>query len=434
MSFLGMRGSGDWATDQRPKNWREGILYLYPNGQAPLTAIMSKLKSERVDDPEYNWWTKTLPSQRATVTGIYTDAVLATAYTSGGVAGDIVYFKMAAADVAHFRVGHQVLMRDASDLTVDVVGKVTARAANGASSYVAVKLLEADDNSASHDLSDCDTMIIIGNVNAEGAAMPGAVAYDPTKIANYTQIWRTSLSITRTARRTKLRTGDSYKEAKREALELHSLEMEKSMIFGVPTEGTGDNGKPERTTGGILYYLRTYASTNVVDFYSDSTYSGKAWLDDGGGETWLTNFLELLFRYGRQEKLALCGSGALLGINRLAQASTHMNITPTTKAYGINVNQWITPFGTIYLKTHPLFSMEATLRNSILLIEPEELSYRFIDDTNFYGEGDTKTTSQGNNSNRIDGTNEEFLTEAGLEIHHPSVFGFMNGVGLDCGA
>ena len=52
MPFLGMRGTGDWATDQRPKSWREGILYLYPNGQAPLTAIMSKLRSERCDDPE----------------------------------------------------------------------------------------------------------------------------------------------------------------------------------------------------------------------------------------------------------------------------------------------------------------------------------------------------------------------------------------------
>uniref|UniRef100_A0A6M3JA30 Putative structural protein n=1 Tax=viral metagenome TaxID=1070528 RepID=A0A6M3JA30_9ZZZZ len=53
-AFLGMRGNGDWATDQRPKNWRETILYLYPNGSAPLTAILSKMSSEKVDDPEFN--------------------------------------------------------------------------------------------------------------------------------------------------------------------------------------------------------------------------------------------------------------------------------------------------------------------------------------------------------------------------------------------
>ena len=71
--FLGMRGTGDWVTDQRPKNWREGILYLYPNGTASLTAILSKMKSESTDDPEFNWWTKILPTQRATLTGKYTN-------------------------------------------------------------------------------------------------------------------------------------------------------------------------------------------------------------------------------------------------------------------------------------------------------------------------------------------------------------------------
>jgi hypothetical protein len=51
-AFMGMRGTGDWATDERPKNWRQGILRLYPNGTAPLTAILSKMGQEKLDDPE----------------------------------------------------------------------------------------------------------------------------------------------------------------------------------------------------------------------------------------------------------------------------------------------------------------------------------------------------------------------------------------------
>src|SRR5574343_1485915 len=107
MPFMGMRGTGDWVADQRPKSWREMILYRYPNGTAPLTAIMSKMGSESVTDPEFNWWTKSLPTQRATVTGVYTDIALATAYVSGGAAGATLYVKMSAADVAQFREGHQ---------------------------------------------------------------------------------------------------------------------------------------------------------------------------------------------------------------------------------------------------------------------------------------------------------------------------------------
>ena len=432
MAFLGMRGNGDWVTDQRPKSYRESILFLYPNGMVPLTAILAKLKSQSVDDPEFNWWTKSLATQAAAITGVYTDAALSSAYTSGGVVGSILYIKMAAASVAEFRIGHQVLLRDASDFTVDVNAKVTGKQTAGAASYVQVKLLEADDNSAySHDLSDADRILIIGNINEEGAAMPNAIAYDPVKLYNYTQIFRTPLSITRTARKTKLRTGDQYKEAKREALELHSIEMEKAFLFGQKLETTGSDGKPERTTQGIINCLRENVPANISDFSLDATYDGKAWLDDGGGEAWLDAYLELVFRYGSGDKLALCGSGALMGMNKLAKAGSHFTLTPSTKSYGIKVLEWVTPFGTINMKTHPLFSLEPSLRNSMLILEPANLSYRYIDDTQFYAEGAAKQAAPGTNSGRRDGTVEEFLTEAGLEMHHPSTMMFLNGLGRD---
>uniref|UniRef100_A0A6M3KQV9 Putative capsid protein n=1 Tax=viral metagenome TaxID=1070528 RepID=A0A6M3KQV9_9ZZZZ len=435
-AFLGMRGTGSWATDQRPKSYRESILFLFPNGTAPLTAIMSKLKSESVDDPEYNWWTKGLATQRAAITGIYTAATMLLGDAQGdvatSVAGDMKWIKMTAADARFFRIGHQVLLRDASDFTVDLNAKVIAVSINGASSFIQVKLLEADDNSSySHNISDCDTVLIIGNINAEGAVMPTGLTSDPTKVYNYTQIFRSPVSITRTARKTRLRTGDAYKEMKREALENHSIEMEKAFLFGVRSENTGDNGYPERTTDGIITMIRRDAAANVDDYTLNETYAGKEWTEAGGGETWLNNFLEVLFRYGKGEKLALCGSGALLGINNLAQSGSHMTLASTDKTYGINVNRWLTPFGVVNLLTHPLFSIETTLRNSMLIIEPQNLIYKYIDDTDFYAEGDAKKAGPGVNASRKDATDEEWLTEAGLEMHHPSTAGFLNGVGQD---
>jgi len=427
MAFLGMRGTGDWATDERPLNWRQGILYLYPNGTAPLTAILSKMGESKVDDPQFHWWTKTLATQRATITGRYTNAVLDAAYVSGAVAGDVLYLKMSAADSGHFREGHQVLLRDASDLTVDVNAKVVDVVTNGASSYIAAKLLEDDDNGTggTHDLSDCDTALICGNINAEGAPIPDAIAYDPTKWYNYTQIFRTPLEITRTAMRTKLRTADSYKEAKREALELHSIEMEKAFLYGIRSENTGSNGKPERTTGGLLWAIRAGASDNVNDFSLNTDYSGQTWLQ--GGEDWLDSYLELVFRYGSQDKLAFVGSGAMLGVQKLAKTYGNIQLQPTTTSYGIKVVQWITPFGVISMKIHPLFSYEATTRNAMLIFEPAMLKYRFIDDTMFKPDPAMKKAG----FTAYDGTKEEWLTECGLEYHHPTKFGFLSGFNTD---
>ena len=44
MPVLGMRGTGSWSTDERPKNYRESILLLFPNNTSmSLTALMTKL-------------------------------------------------------------------------------------------------------------------------------------------------------------------------------------------------------------------------------------------------------------------------------------------------------------------------------------------------------------------------------------------------------
>jgi hypothetical protein len=424
MAFLGMRGNGDWVTDQRPKNWRQQVLKLYPNGQAPLTAMLSMMKSASVDDPEFNWWTKTFSNVTGAVAGVYTLPDLSVAYVNGGVVGSIIYLSITTLLGNRVREGHQILLRDASDYTLDVVGKVVGVTRGAVNSVVAVKLLEADDNSTQgKTLADCDIFNIIGNINPEGGEMPEAIAMDPTKVYNYTQIFRTPLSITRTARKTKLRTGDQYQEAKAEALEMHSIEMELAFLWGIKTEKTGDNGKPERTTQGIINFIRQYAPANVDDFTLNATYHGKAWTDSGGGQTWLKNALEVLFRYGAEEKMAFVGSGALLGIDALAEEFGTIQLVPGAKAYGMQIREWITPFGSIYLKTHPLFSFDATTRNMMLLLEPKELTYRYIDDTQFKPYTDS--------AGHVDGTEEEFLTEAGLEFGLAQKCGLLNGVGLD---
>ena len=422
-AILGMRGTGDWASEQRPKSWREKILRLYPNGDAPLTAILSKMKSEALTDPEFSWWTKAFPTQAADVTDVYTD-VLTTAYTTGGTLGQALYIKVSAAHAAYFRAGHQVLLMNTANFADNTNAKVTGVVFNGANSYVAVKLLQADPTT--NGIADCNRLLIIGNINAEGAAMPDAISYNPTKLYNFTQIFRTPLSITRTARKTNLRTGDQYKESKREALELHSIEMEKAFLWGIRTEGIGSNGKPERTTAGMLSSIISN-SGNVSDFTADSDFLNSTWLESG--EAWLNKWLEQIFRYGGNSRTAFVGSGTVLAINSLITEYGHFEYTPDTAEYGVKVKTWGTPFGEIHMMIHPLFSFEPAHRHTMAIFDPKDLIYRYIDDTTFYGEKEQQNTGRG----RIDGTDEEFLTECGLEFHHYTKTAFLSGFGSDNG-
>ncbi|KKL03954.1 hypothetical protein LCGC14_2620940, partial [marine sediment metagenome] len=178
-AFLGMRGTGDWTdSDMRPKNWRQGVLWQYPNGDAPLTAMLSMMSEKKVDDAQYYWWTQGIPAQGGTVATLNDTTALADDFTTGAVAGQTIYAKVALAVAKHFRPGHQAMLRDASDYGVDTRGLVTAVVHNGASSYVAVKLIEDENTGTGTNLTDCDNILVTGSMNAEGAAMPSAIAYD----------------------------------------------------------------------------------------------------------------------------------------------------------------------------------------------------------------------------------------------------------------
>jgi hypothetical protein len=340
---------------------------------------------------------------------------------------------MASATIAEMRIGHEVTLRDSSDLTVDVVAVAVDRVENGASSYLKVKLLEDDDNSSSNDLSDADRILVTGNVNAEGAAMPDAISYDPTKWYNYTQIFRTPLSITGTAIETKLRTNpQAYQELKREILENHSIEMEKAFWWGVPSESIGSNGKKERTTLGIIPAIRGGYTGHggltgtVSNYATESAWSGQSWL--AGGIEWLNTQLEVMFRYGKRDKLAFCGSQTLMYINQLVENSGDFSFAPDTTFYGLKVKNWVTVQGTIGMIQHPLFSQEPTTRDIMVIIEPENLKYRPIKnrDTKFIGE---KIGSTNTGYTRRDGIDEEYLTECGLEYHFPNAWGYLSGFG-----
>jgi hypothetical protein len=182
---------------------------------------------------------------------------------------------------------------------------------------------------------------------------------------------------------------------------------------------------------GLINFIRQYAADNCRDYTleTDTAYKSKPWTT--AGEVWLKNMLEQIFRYGAEEKLCLCGSGFLLGIDALAQTSGQLMLEPGQEVYGMRIREWMTPFGSIKMKTHPLFSHDETTRNMGIIIEPRELKFKYLTDTEFFGENSSKQHPDGYGSRRIDGTCEEFLTEAGLEFGLPQKCAVLNGVGLD---
>jgi hypothetical protein len=398
MPIQGLRDTSGFVTDQRPKNWREGILLLYPNGKMVLTGLTSLMKSKSTDDPEYNWWEKSLTSQRLALTTTITSSSTTLSFSGGGAKA--------------FRDGHLLRCEQHGEI-VRVVGD--------ASSDTALLVQRGWSGTTASSLNPSAAGInpnwhCIGSAFEEASQAPTGVSYDPTKRYNYTQIFRNTLEMSRTAQKTRLRTGDQVKEAKRETLELHGIEQEKAYIFGQRSETT-IMGKPARTTGGIISFIH---ADNIVDRAGAATD-----LED------LEGYLKRMFDYGSSEKFATMGNTALLTIQRIIRKNTSWQIHTGIKEFGMNVARLVCPFGELVMKSHPLFNQltGGTTGGSayygvdswMLVLDMDEIIFRSMsgDDTRYEPKLET---------NGLDGMKSGWITEAGLEVHHPQSHFLIKGL------
>ena len=370
MAVAGLRGSGSYNADERPTNYRGVLALLNPNTKAPLTCLTGAMRDMPTDDPEYNCFVKPLPAQRAVVSATVNTTV--TTITLQGTGSQTV-----------FKVGHAII-NEATQEVMWVTDAATDKQI----------LVERGKGSTAAAIATSAGLMVLGSHHEEGASVPAAITYDPTVVTNFTQIFRTVIDITGTAQATRLRYVDNpLVELKREALEIHAIEMEKQFFFGSGVEGTAESGQKQRTTKGLFFFI----STNVTDFADSAT------IEDWEG------YLEDVFEDGNNEKMHFLGNRQLRILNSMARGHGEININPRTDAFGLQVMTWITPFGTLALTQHPLFSKNTTINDWEFTVDMTKVYYRYLRGR------DTKYL-QNRQSPGDDANKDEFLTECGLEI------------------
>lgn len=374
---------GDRA--ERPENWREGILFLHPN-PAPLTAFLSRLDSEVTSDPAYHWFEELTPDQRVAVAGAQTaaDTSLVLAAQAGAQTLD--------PDV--LKPGH-ILMAESTLEQMLVTGY------NQATRTATV--LRGRGTLPAQAVTAGSALLIVGTSYPEGDVAAQALSFQPSLYTNFTQIFKDSFFLTRTALNTRYRTGSSYQQEKIRTLRNHAIQMEKAFLFGQQSVNTGANGQPQRTTSGMITYIRT----NIIDFAGTVTSPG-----------W-NSFLEQAFRYGSDEKLFLCGGIALNTLNQLTQNKATINVVPLGETFGYRLYEYGTPFGTLFCYKHPLLSTNPTFQGWGFIIDLSRIRERFITQTRL----EQNVQAQG-----TDARMDQYLSEVGLEVHHELSHGLVKGM------
>ena len=442
-------GQAYWSEKTRRK-----VFYQYPQGAAPLMGLLSLLEDHESDKTEYGWWEErfedyvTTTAQLATTGPFGTDDASPTAKAAGWTAAVGSSFSVTVTDASKFRERDIVWVKDVDGNVsgvIQVYGRITA--VNVESGVLFVRAVKAVPAAKNDTVQNDRNVILIGSATGEGDRSRTGQTTRPIEIMNYSQIFRTAFSLTRNALKAGLRYDSSgeYKTAAKKNALRHMIMLERAFFFGQRGSQTvvNDDGEsvPEKTMGGLEWFLDQWELGNTdnggeFDYRpGEDSVASSAWqttddkrICDVAGAMTKSEFygiLERLFRYTNDEsfeKLCLCGSGFIMAFNEFIDNNTivQRKLFETGKG-GFNLMEWESPFGTIYMKSHPLLNEHSWCRNDAYFLDLGDIQYVYAQDA------DT-TLLKNRQANDADKRKDEWMTECGLELRYPEQNLILRGV------
>lgn len=350
---------------------------LYVKDAAPFSVILQRARRKPVTSWKFQWydddvlpyWTQ-IKTSEADVDETSIDVVDATIF---GV-GDLV--KVA-------RTGE--VMRVTAITDADTIVVVRAHGTTAAAAL----------------LKD-DWIVNLGGAFAEMVDAPAAIMDQPTVRENVTQIIRTSIKGSGTSEAIRLHTAGDERNRQRQkkALE-HQLKIERALLYGEKNDGS-QNGTI-RSTAGVLSHI----TTNVVDVNGILTEAG------------FNEFAEVAFSSTASSPTKLLCFAPKIGsiINQFA--ASKIQTASGDESYGLRLKKIDTFHGTFLLA--PTRALQHDYDDMMIALDIENILYRPLKGR------DTQLRVDIHNP-RMDGWEDEYLTEFGLQVEMEKTHAYAHGI------
>lgn len=334
MATVGIFNSQNFTESLVKPSFASMITRLMPNGSAPLFGISSALGTETATNVEHGFFSKTMlfPAfvLAASITNVQT--TLTVVSTANLIPGQVHRFEQTKENV----LINQVLSPTQISVTRGLGGgnlAITLGTGVNANAYQ------------------------VGNAFEEASLRPNALALNPIRITNYTQIFRDTWAISETARNIAvIAGGDTMSENKQDAAVLHSTNMETALLFGKKSEGSR-NGQPFRTmdgfiniVGNLAYYPSTYSAPNI---YTAAT--------AGTDANMLEDMLDPVFNQTTDPKIAnsrllFVGGKAKRVLNSIGMLNGEYKLVDRQTNWGLSFSTLQMARGTFEIIEHPLLN------------------------------------------------------------------------------
>lgn len=380
VAIEGLRGTGEFTTDFRPTNYRELYTFLEPNGSAPLQALLAMTQTSTTDDPKYNHFRDEMPDRTLTINngpGYTTETNLV----------------VDADDDSAFIVPGTLIRNMATGEVMQATAVFGSAGANTVS-------VTRNIGGTSHAITDNDELAIIGHADQEAGSSPNPVSFDPTTDFNYTQIFKTAVSLSNTLKNTRLRTGDKEQEMLTKALKMHMSDIERAFFFGVRHITNGSTSTPTRYTGGLLSMIN-----NVIDAASGFTNANAI-----SEKEFDRQLIESIFDKGSRQKIMFGGPRVVTNMMEIGKNRWSPDRIDGG-AYGLSFTRYTTFTGDLMVYLHPMFRQIASLNSTAVILDLPYLGYKAM-------QGRDTALQRDIQANDFDGVKHQYLTECGLEMLH----------------
>lgn len=371
-------GTGNIAQAQRVVDMDERIHLLEPNA-TPLAVLLMRLRKKVTFNPRFDWLEDDLRASWTT---------LAEALDNVETAVDV-----ATGTGAYFRANDIVKIPETQEVML-VVSIATDT----------LTVVRGFGETAAAAATNGGQIVLIGNINEEFATIRGIKTTTKSNVFNYTQIFRTPFSVSGTLNESRLYGGDELVYQRKKSALDHMVDVERSFLLGERREDlTGTpNGQPRRMTRGV----RTFVASNVTNVGGAMT------------DTQWEGFIRDGMRFGSAQKILFASRLVNSVISGYGRAKLEQR--PADDTFGISVTRYVSPHGQIAIVNHNLLEGNV-YGGEALLLDIEDLMYRPMNNR------DTKLRINVQ-APSADGQQDEFLTEAGLQLNNEAKHARLVGV------
>lgn len=371
------------------KDFSSLITRISPNGQAPLFGITSMLKDETAYQFEHGYFSKTMVFPKLVVNGALSSS--ATTFVVDDTS-NIIPGMVFQADVTK------------ENILINTVPSATS-----------VTVTRNFGNNVNLGIGDNVSLWMVGNAYEEASLRPQSLIINPTRITNYTQIFRNTWTISGTLAASQVIAGDgNITEARNDCAVFHAIDIEKALIFGQKFLGV-KNGQPIHTMDGVINIVLANAAGNITTLGSTTNYTQlEAALDPV--------FNQVTDPAGKPERILFVGGIMRRVLHQIFRANGTYFIQGKETNYGLQYDSFKIPRGDFNIVEHPLFNAygpTSTWGKMALALDLASFSMAYMQGR--------KTVSKDFNANGmpavdngIDAVGGSLLTEVTCLVKNPS--------------